>query len=223
MNIFGKYSFNICFTNMFVNMNIEIENNNIITFLGESFFMNRWINDEFKTIKEIVLGKGTVRPDKQDISLSNETVRKNATVKVNLATKTVKLTCDFSAREINGTTEIGVTNGDILISHDVYEEIITPSTSTVSLTYTFLIETGSIRTHWSKLGSTGNTYMVKEQNIVIGVIEKNTQSGYNRKNSKEEVNDNPGSYYYDLNKRTLYIQTTNGKPPANHTILIKTE
>ena len=123
IDVKGEYTISIPLQTMFLNTELTIQGTNLITLQGESFFLNRWINNEFNTIKYIVLGKGTARPLKSDTKLGRETVRKNCTGKADINTKKLNLTCDVTAREILDTTEIGVTNDEVLISHDVFKKI----------------------------------------------------------------------------------------------------
>ena len=67
-----------------------IRGNNLITLLGESFFMNRAINNEFSPIKYIVFGNSSIKAKKTDYVLGNETVRKRCVCEVNLETKQMK-------------------------------------------------------------------------------------------------------------------------------------
>ena len=50
IQIKGKYSFTTYLQGMFLNEEITVNGENLITLLGESFFMNRWINDNFNPI-----------------------------------------------------------------------------------------------------------------------------------------------------------------------------
>ena len=59
---------------MFNQYTIEITKHNLITLLGESFLMNRLINDRLQPIQYIALGKGTARPQKKDTRLGKQTI-----------------------------------------------------------------------------------------------------------------------------------------------------
>ena len=67
------------------------ENDNILTTLGESFFLNRAINNQFEPIQYIVLGTGSIRPKKSDVSLGNMTVKKRVATSVDLKNKKIIL------------------------------------------------------------------------------------------------------------------------------------
>lgn len=214
MNIIGVYSFKDD------EGNIIRTGKNIITTLGEAFFLNRWINEEFNTISHITLGISNKRPNKNDTSLGRETVRKSVQKTVNLSSKTVILNASFEASEIINTQEIGVLADGILISHDIYDKILDEFTSTVHLNYKFILNNSVVRGNWSNYIGT-NVYYVSEPNTVIGVTENNNNSGYVRKNSIEEVSNNYASYYYDISNKIIYIKTTNGEDPNNNEIVLK--
>ena len=121
----GSYTFKIPLKNGTVKL---IHGNNLITFFGTSFFLNRAINEEFNTIKYIVLGNGTNTPDIMDEVLGNETIRKECSSSVDNAYKQIILKSNFLASDLLGVTEIGVcatntTNEPVLISHDVFSKI----------------------------------------------------------------------------------------------------
>ena len=116
---------------------------NLITLLGDSFFLNRMITNQIKPIEYIVFGNSQIRPTRNDLSLGNEILRKKCSSKIDLENKKIILTCTCNVQEIIDTTEIGVHNGDILISHDVYElpeGFIDETLDTIDVKYTFELE-----------------------------------------------------------------------------------
>ena len=194
---------------MFNQYTIEITKHNLITLLGESFLMNRLINDRLQPIQYIALGKGTARPQKKDTRLGKQTIRKTC----NLTNKQLILSCDFEAKEILDTTEIGViTNDDILITHDLYETITSTilgnSTSSIHLEYNIIFTTGGIRSQWKTSTTQNNILYTYEPNKVVNVIEYNTNSGYVKVNSLNDLKTTKGAYYYDIASKNLYIRTT---------------
>ena len=198
---------------MFKQYTIQITNSNLITLLGESFLMNRLINDRLQPISYIALGKGTARPQKKDRRLGKQTIRKPCNSTVDLKNKLLTLSCDFEAREIKDTTEIGViTNDDLLITHDVYETITSvilgDSTSSIHLDYNLLFTTGGIRTGWKTSTLRADVLYTYEPNHVISVLENNTGSGYKRVDSLNQLASVNGAYYYDIQSKNLYIRTT---------------
>jgi len=198
---------------MFNQYTIEITKHNIITLLGESFLMNRLINDRLQPIQYIALGKGTARPQKKDTRLGKQTIRKTCNTEVDLINKQLILSCDFEAKEILDTTEIGViTNDDILITHDLYETITSTilgnSTSSIHLEYNIIFTTGGIRSQWKTSTTQNNILYTYEPNKVVNVIEYNTNSGYVKVNSLNDLKTTKGAYYYDIASKNLYIRTT---------------
>ena len=114
-HIKGEYWFTFNITTMFLNETVTIHGRNLITFLGESFFLTRAFDNEFTPIQYIVLGKSNITPDKQDIDLGNETLRLKPKFKVDLQSKQLILEADAEAKQMNGICEIGAHNGEVLI------------------------------------------------------------------------------------------------------------
>lgn len=225
MNIIGTYK-------LTSNGRVLCENHNIITLLGESFFLHRAIDEEFNPIQYIVLGDSSISANKNDLTLGNETVRKICTKEVNLDTKQIILKCNCSIGEIENTCEIGVANNNILISHDVYElpeDMLDSSMESVDISYIFQLTTLTDRRDWKPATSFDeetvkyNIYYLYEENNVTGVFEKDTKSGYHYVNSAESLKENTGAYYYDVVTGTLYIRTINKNNPKNKEILIQTQ
>ena len=206
------------------------ESDNIITLLGESFFMNRSVNNEFEPIQYIVLGTSSIKANKSDVSLGNETVRKKCVSEVNLNTKQIILYCSCTASEILGISEIGVANNEILISHDIFdvinEEFITENIDSVEINYTFDLQSSSQRTGWQYYtegdgdGEKNNIYYIVEETTVTSVTEKDSNSGYRSVNSLESLKLVTGAYYYDDITDTLFIRTTRNDDPNGYKILI---
>ena len=206
-----------------------IRGNNLITLLGESFFMNRSVNNEFEPIQYIVLGTSSIKATKSDVNLGNETVRKKCVSEVNLNAKQIILYCSCTASEILGISEIGVANNEILISHDVFEaineEFITDNIDSVEINYTFDLQSASQRTGWQYYTEgddeeVNNIYYIVEETTVTGVTEKDSNSGYRSVNSLESLKLVTGAYYYDDITDTLFIRTINNDDPNSYKILI---
>ena len=207
--------------------NIILRGENLITFLGECFFLNRCINDSYDPIQYIVIGNAESIPLRTDSKLGNETSRKTCVKEADLINKCVKLTASFSASDIVGTTEIGVANDKILISHDIFEKIdnklLTNLLGTVEVEYTFQFSTSTIKTGWIPVGGNyPHVYYLYEPNQVIGVTENNT-TGYRKLNSKEDVESHTASYYYDVTTQNIYIHTLDNGNPNDEVILIETK
>lgn len=208
------------------NEKILFENDNIITLLGESFFLNRTINNQFEPIQYILLGTASVRPKKTDVGLGNMTVKKRVSTSADLKNKKIILKATFEASEIINTSEIGVSNGEVLISHDVYDKItddfLLDSIGVVDVEYTFSLTSASSRKDFTKSDNYDNVYWIAEPTIVVGVTETNTQSGYINVSSVEDVEETPGSYFYSTNTKNLYVHTTRNSNPNFEDIIIET-
>ena len=206
---------------------ILLTGNNIITLLGESFFMNRAVNQHFEPIKYIMLGSSNARPKKSDISLGNLTVKKQVTSSVDLSNKKIILEATFEAGEVLGTCEIGVANDDVLISHDIYEKMsssfLEDSIGEVDVTYSFELTTGSIRKDFNKVADKDYTYWIAEPSLVVGVTEKDTNCGLRYVDSIDDVEATVGSYYYSISTKNLYIHTTRSSNPNLENIIIETK
>lgn len=206
---------------------IILEGNNLITLLGESFFMNRAVNQHFEPIKYIMLGSSNARPKKSDVNLGNLTVKKQVASSVDLNNKRIILEATFEAGEVLGTCEIGVANDDVLISHDIYEKMtssfLEDSIGEVDVTYTFEITTGGIRKDFNKVADKNYTYWIAEPALVVGVTEKDTNSGLRVVSSIEDVESTVGSYYYSIQTKNLYIHTTRNSNPNLENIIIETK
>lgn len=226
MKIKGKYTITVPVCTMFLNKTIRIYGENLITLLGESFFMNRWINDELAPLQYIVLGKGTRRPQKNDLELSYETCRKIASPKVDLQNKELIMSASFSAEEIIDTTEIGTHTGEILVSHDLFKAInenliLGDKTSTINIDYSFSLSTGSQRSGWTVSSEDNRIYYVYEPTTVLSVIEQNTGSGYTQKNNIQELKEASATYYHDSKTKNLYIRTSKDSNPNLEEIIVE--
>ena len=202
-----------------------INGKNLITLRGEAYFLNRLLNDEMEPIQYLVLGKGTGRPLKGDNDLFKPKLRKEFKSKIDLYNKSIILTCDIPAHEIIGMSEIGVSNKEILISHDTFtpitDELLQEDlSSTVQVEYTFNLSTGGARKEWKQSTIGNNIWYVYEPNNVVGVLENTTNSGYARKESVEDLIDNPNTYYYNNKLHYVYI---NNKSPGDDELIILTK
>lgn len=202
---------------------------NLITLLGESFFMNRAVNNVMPSIQYILLGTSSVSPRKTDLGLGNETVRKKVTTKVNLKEKEIQLMANFSVDELENTSEIGVSNGEILISHDVYtlpDDFITENVDSIKVTYVFELKTLSKKSDWviyvdDDVTVDDQIYYVYENSFVTGVYEENSNSGYKAVQNIKDMGN--ACYYYDNVLKLLLIKTTRGNNPNNYDLSIQTK
>jgi len=223
INIKGSYVFR-------QNGEVILRGTNLITFQGESFFLNRPINNNFNAMKYVVLGNGLNQPRKMNTKLGNETLRKECVKKADLDNKRILLTVNLSASEVIGTSEIGVANDDILISHDVYERIhdsdLNSRVGEIEVEYSFQLSTSAIRSDWKKLTGSyenNNIYYISEPNEIIGVLEDNTNCGYRKTNELGELAMYQGAYFYDRSIGQLYIRTSRNTDPVNDTIIVQTK
>ncbi len=190
----------------------RITHKNLITQFGESFFLNRWINDSFNPIEYIVIGNGTNNPQKSDLTLGNLKYKRKCVCEANLEYKRLILTANFKANEMLGTTEIGVMNDKILISHDRYEKIdsefLSGAIGDVRIEYIFQLSTGAIKRGWSASTEGNNIFYAPEKNEVIGVFENNTGNGYRRLYNINDLKTVKGGFYYDKTSQNIYIKPT---------------
>lgn len=214
MNVNGIYTFKIPITTMFINTILEVHGHNIITIPGEAFFLYRCIsNDLINELGTVAIGNGTAPPKRTDRRLGNETARKKATTTVNPSTKQIVLNCNFTAEEIQDTTEIGVltTNkegGDVLISHDIYNQIdssvIAGVTGNIVIEYIYQFTTSFQKTNWAVYDEAKNIYYSYEENKIIRVFENS--DGYKKVGSLNELELIEGAFYQDLEDKFLYIK-----------------
>ena len=209
------------------------KSDNLITLLGESFFLNRAVNNLLEPIGYIVFGDSSVKAKKSDIALGNETTRKKCASQVDIERKQILLTCSCTADEIINTSEIGVHNGNVLISHDTYElddDFISPTVDSIEVSYLFQFISSSVISnleHYTSVDTESdqyNIYYATIENLVIGVSEENTNSGYRAVDNINSLKTLTGAYYYNQNTKTLYIRTTKNNNPNydNYEISVQT-
>ena len=190
----------------------RITNTNLITEFGESFFLNRWINDVFDPIEYILVGNGTNQPQKSDLGLGNQTSKKTCICEADLQSKRLILTANFKADDMLGTTEIGVANNKLLIIHDRYEKLtnthLEGAVGDIKIEYIFQLSTGAIKRGWTQSTEGNNIFYAPEKNEVVGVFENNTGSGYRRLYSLTDLRNVKGGFYYDTTSKNIYIKPT---------------
>ena len=208
IDVTGFYKIIIPIQTMFLNTSFELKHYNLVTFFGESFFMNRCINDEFKPIQYIALGNTSNVPQKEDVKLGNETSRRKCVCLADLVNKQIQLTASFKAQEVIGTSEIGVFSEQILISHDRFSKIddsFIGVAGDVKIEYIFQFSTGGLRGDW-KFATKNYVFYVYEPNEVVGVLEKNSNSWYSQVNDLNDLDGLRGAYYVDSTSNNLYIR-----------------
>ena len=208
-----------------------IRGHNLITKLGESFFLHRMIDNEFQPIQYIVLGNSNIQAKKTDLALGNETVRKKCVTKADLENKQILLECSCTTKEILNTSEIGVATDNVLISHDIYENInadfIGNNVDTVEIQYIFDLRPLHTRSDWVKYtqineGTDYNIYCVLEENFVTGVIEEEA-NGYHAASTLNDLKTRTGAYYYNVSNKMLFVRTIRTDDPNNYKISIITK
>lgn len=186
----------------------------MISTLGRSCIMNRIVNDRMKPATYISLGKGTNNPSRQDLSLGKETVRKLADYTVDIENNVLIFKASFTAKEVLDTTEVGLfTEDGVLVSRDIYEtitdDILEDTTSTINMEYRIHFDTAGVHKNWNTSTTADDILYRFENNPVIGVRELNTDTGYLRVNSLEELDElAKAGYFYDVVSRNLYIKTS---------------
>jgi len=210
---------------------ILVQRNNLITYMGELFFMNRAVNNEFDPISYILLGNSPFRVAKSDMSLGNETFKKKAIVEVDGNQMQIRLTCSCTLSEIINTCEIGTSNGTVLISHDSYNKItsedVGDNVDSVEITYIFDFSTSATRSGWLYYSQADtqstqyNIYYIVEESNVTAVSDDT--NGYHIVDSLESLKSSMGAFYYDNFSKNLYVRTINGDDPNNLSINITTE
>ena len=213
LQINGIYSFIIPFQTMFLNTEIRITNHNIITEFGESFFLHRCVDDYFEPIQSIQLGNGTRHPKRTDTKLGNKRYSKKCVCNTDTKKKQVVLTASFTVEQLLQATEIGITTlnrkkDEVLISHDVFEEldstVFAGVTGDVSVEYIYQFTTSYQKNNWTIYDETNMIYYSFEENKVISVFENNT--GYREVSDISSIGNTPGVFYYDPVSKILYIR-----------------
>lgn len=217
LNIKGIYSFRIPITTMFLNTEIVIKGTNLITFLGESFFLERCVNDSMKPIEYIAIGNGVKPPMKKDETLGNETKRETVGTYVDMNTKQLILTSRFQVENLIGITEIGVIaseidKGEFLVSHDTFyetilnEEFLYGVVGSVQVQYIFQFSTSQIKTGWKKATGYNNTYYAYEPNMIKSVMDNTKHYGLSKAENIRDVDASRNSYYHDVtDTHNLYV------------------
>ena len=238
-SIIGEYCFKIPLTTMFLNEVVTIKNRNLITGIGEAFFLNRCINDLYKPIQHMCIGNGVNAPQKSDESLGNETKRNTCIQDVDLDNNRLLLISSFDGGDLIGASEIGVVTTnyqgtEILISHDVFDNSVLKEsflygiTGLIEVEYSFYFSTSHLKSGWTKYVNSNNVYWVFEPNDVVSVYDNTTSYGLMKVNNKEQVVFNKNSYFYDKDKtNNIYIHLhhdddKNAPNPNKHDVLIQT-
>lgn len=218
MNVKGNYTITLNFCNMFNNMQLEIKRENLITYAGESFFLNRWRDNKFQPINQIVLGNSEIKPLKNDTKLGNQILSVNPNIRIDLNNMQLILTANIEPSKILGICEIGVMNGDNkLISHDTFTQLtadVLGASSNVQLEYCFNLESGHTVLEWTP--SRHNIYYTQVSSEVKGVYD-DKGNGYRKKEDLDSLDEY--CYYYSTTTQRVYVYR--GAEQLNDRITIK--
>lgn len=219
MIVKGSYNITVEYQTMHKDYRAVLHGDNLITFLGASFFMNRWKDDKIPPISDIVIGDSDRSPQKTDEAIGNQLIILKPTIRVDLEQMALVMTCNVDPNRIIGACEIGVRNGDgTLLSHDAFpiltEEILGASTN-ISLEYQFALETAHTIPSWTPYSP--NVYYTQVDTLVNGVYDK-YGNGYSKAENIDAV-DSAFKYYYSAFNHRVYIY--NSGDPDDDKITIK--
>lgn len=180
---------------------------NLITLLGQSYFLNRWKDNTLEPIGRLCFGKSSRAPDKQDQDLGNQTYQVQPKMSVNLLENSLNMSATLNPEQLIGVCEIGVKTGDdLLISRDVFKPFtadILGASSSINIDYQYVIETGDVHSDWTPYTQKQGVYYTSTKNIVTGVSDENG-NGYIKKDSIDELTQ-AGTYYYSNTAQKVYI------------------
>lgn len=204
MRIKGKYKF----TTHNGDYKITRYGENLITLLGQSYFLNRWKDNLLEPIDKLCFGKSSRAPDKQDQDLGNQTYQVQPKMSVNLLENSLNMSATLNPEQLIGVCEIGVKTADnILVSRDVFKPFtadILGASSSINIDYQYVIETGDVHSDWTPYTQKQGVYYTSTKNIVTGVFDENG-NGYIKKNSIDELTE-AGTYYYSNTAQKVYIK-----------------
>ena len=220
---------------------------NLIVNVGRTWLTNLMAGLNTTPIQSIVVGTGSSQPAlAQTISNMTPTVGHNTTNSILVSPNYgVQGSAQFSASEINGTTEVaifaGLINGltgsqsglpaagSLMLARNIHTAINLPLGSSITFNYVIGLNTAKNATGWtqtSNLTGTHSTtvFQITDPVSVVGVLEIDTYNGYTVQTRVADVQANPGSYWHDTVNGITYIQATDSANMAAttqpHTILI---
>ena len=174
-NIIGIYSYKITIPTMFNTYEAHIKNHNLITYIGEDYFIERWINNKYGVINRILLGKNGIKPSKNKKTITDAEEITNITTS-NRRTSLL-ISAEVNGNQVNEVNEIGVmTSDERLISHDVHTPITVPETSIINIDYQYILTNGAYENGWIKYSPTQNIYYIEPLQEVSYVIEEDTNT-----------------------------------------------
>ena len=168
----GIYEYTINIPTMFNNYVLKITNHNIITFVGEEFFLEKWCNPNYTNVIDTVsVAKSSEsitsnEARKSDTSLNNSTII-NFTDLVFENNKTyLKITVnsnvdgnDLTGDDLNDVCEVGLrsklTDDEyLLLTHDVHTALSLPSSSSIIFDYYLIFNNSSYNYDFTAVSGT---------------------------------------------------------------------
>lgn len=229
IKIDGNYSIHLQYTRMFQQYNIPLlKGHNIITDDGIQFFMERIIGSTTDTIYEILLGTSTINPSSNNTTKSMN-IQEYVSPGLGIDGKQITLQSTLTIQDMENITEIGVrTSGasgtgedGILISRDTFDAIDTDlnidALFIIKYTYTFTIDSTTI--NWYCIKDKPNTYCTGYNKTIQNITEDDGIM-YTEVETIEDVETTKTSYYYDSENNLLYLHTSDGLNPLQHTVYL---
>ncbi|MCI6931351.1 MAG: hypothetical protein MR750_08890 [Methanobrevibacter boviskoreani] len=187
---------------------IYTQSGNIITSLAINFMLNCLIKENNEFIKKINFGTGKTTPTANDVKLENNissSIIESSRIENNIVT----FNTTFTTEDVNGANEIGVfTNQGTLISRDILSDTLNvPSGSYITVTYSYIIGTGSHITNWDTEELFDGTIIYSTPATTFEQLEQTYKGKINdisQVNSKELLT-TEGTYYVDTSKNILYV------------------
>lgn len=203
MKIYGFYKIQNKETN-----EIYAKSGNSITKQAINFILNCLIKNNTEFINSINFGTGKTVPTNNDIKLENN-ISSNIIESSKIEDNIVTFTTTFTTEEVNNANEIGVfTNQGTMISRDILSNTLSvPAGSYITVTYSYVIGTGSHITNWNTEELSDGTIIYFTQLQNFEQIEQTYDGKINnitQVNSKELLI-TEGTCYVDNNNNLLYI------------------
>lgn len=218
----GEFRYLMQFNWMFGFLQIESKPiKNMIVSTGVELILAKLLDE----VKAIAIGTGTSEPTLADTTLQTETVRV-AAVATEYATY-VEFKSPFPSSQLNGTTEVGLVtdevSGGILVTRAICPAISIPENLSLSIIYPIGFIPSETVVGWTLTNTRTYTYQKARNQRVVGVLERDTDTGYVPVDSVALVESTPSSYYFDDGAKRLYIHCSDGANPnttENRQILV---
>lgn len=219
-NILGVYSFNINISTMFNEYKMKVTNHNLITNVGERYFLERWVSNNSDVINRIGLVQEDTVALKTDTELPDNTNLKEID-SYHIEPSKLILKLELVGSELDGVNGIGVlTKDNKLISHDTSFSINVPPNSIVNVDYQYILTDGAYINEWILYDSDENIYKYESNLPVKYIVEEDTNIGYSLSENKTNLTENSYCVEEENNKYIIYIKTSDNLNPNQHLILI---